>query len=426
MATIKPFKGLTYNRKKVLNIQSVMAPPYDVISSKMQSHFYELNPYNIIRLILGKETKKDNGKNNKYTRARKFLDSWLKNDVVLVDKKPCIYIYQQIYLFKNKKKTRTGFISLMKIEDPKKSGILPHEYTLSKPKKDRFKLIKSVGANLSPIFSLYDDKKSVISKILKKEKSQTSALIDINFEGVNHKLWKIADPKIINSIKAQIKKKKIFIADGHHRYEVSLMYKKYLAKKKKSGTSSDYVMMYFTNLRESSNVAIFATHRLLKKISNKNINDILSLLKGSFNATLYNSSEALIKQLSKKINRPSYGVYMGKNKFYLISLKKHLSTQKIISGNKSSQWKRLDVAVLHNYVLKDLLSLKDAENNIKYVREPEHAVRLINDGEYAIAFFLNPTRAKQVRDVAEKKDMMPQKSTYFYPKLLTGLTINKF
>ncbi|NQT22959.1 MAG: DUF1015 domain-containing protein [Candidatus Omnitrophica bacterium] len=422
MATIKAFRGLSYNPDKIANLENVVAPPYDVISQTMQNYFYEVNPYNIIRLILGKESDGDNARNNKYTRAHFYLEGWIKKAILIKDKKPSVYVYRQTYLHEGKKRTRTGFLTLMKIEDPHKSGVLPHEYTLNKPKVDRLNLIKKVNANLSPIFSLYHDRKFTIPKLIRKSIKSVRPIAMLDFEGVRHQLWRISDKKTIARLIKLMKGKKVFIADGHHRYEVAFTYKRMMSKKR----NADYIMVYFTNLSDTKNVTILSTHRLLKKIGTKKKADILKLLKGSFEVMKFSNLKSLMNSLSRDKKRPRFGIYMGNKKFYLVSLKKGISISMVIKGNKSSQWKKLDVTVLHNLIMKDLLDLKYSEENIKYLRDPLVACSLVDKGEYGIAFLLNPTKVHQVKEVAERGNMMPQKSTYFYPKLLTGLVINRF
>jgi len=429
MACIKPFEGVLYNPLIIRDLQTVVAPPYDVISESMQDHFYSLNEYNIIRLILGKQTENDTSRDNRYTRAHSFMKDWLKNNVIKQDHSPCLYIYRQIYLHEGKKKVRTGFISLMKIEDPRKSGVLPHEYTLAKPKIDRFNLIKKVHGNLSPIFSLYYDKNCFISKLLKESiKKEHTPLFNIDIEGVTHQLWRLSDKKIIARIKNKMKEKRIVIADGHHRYEVALTYRDFIRKKGRKGDnkSSDYVMMYFTNLKETGNVTILSTHRLLKDIGNMNKKGLRDKLESFFDITNCDKLEDVMRFLDADKKMPRFGIYLGGKRYLLISLKKNINISDVIKEEKSSQWKRLDVTILHNLIINNILCLKDSEDNVKYVRNPEHVVELVDSGNYGMAFFLNPTKPKQVKEVAERGNMMPQKSTYFYPKLLTGLVLNKF
>jgi len=426
MAHIKPFRGVIYNPDKIADLKKVVTPPYDVVSREMQEDFYNLNPHNIIRLILGKEMANDTARNNKYTRARLFLNTWLKEKVLTQEKKPCIYIYRQIYLHDSKKRVRTGFLALMKIEDPHRSSVLPHEYTLAKPRADRLNLIKQAKSNLSPIFSLYYEKDCFISKVLKDSIKKSNSMASIDFEGVTHQIWRISDSKTINAIRKAMHDKRVVIADGHHRYEVALKYRNSMRKRKGYNGNADYVMMYFTNLREADNVTILSTHRLLKDIGHFNKWILEKRLEPFFDITPFNTSSKMLNALAKDKKRPRFGIYLGRGKYLLVSLKKSISIPKIIDGDGSSQWKRLDVTILHNFVIKNLLCLKDFEDNVKYVRDPRHVVELVDSGGYKIAFFLNPTKAHQVREVAERGEMMPQKSTYFYPKILAGFVINKF
>jgi uncharacterized protein (DUF1015 family) len=425
MAQIKPFNGLLYNKKKISDFKKVVAPPYDVISPEERDALYRLSPYNVIRLILGKETGKDSAKNNKYTRARETMAEWVTVSVLVKDDKPAIYIYRQTYKDGARTKVRTGFISIMKIEDPD-NGVLPHEKTLAKPKIDRLNLIKEVRANLSPIFSLYYDKKRATSRLLNKFAGGNPPAVDISVDGVTHQLWRLTDVKAISAVRKDMAKRKIVIADGHHRYEVARGYRNLMRWKKNYNKNVDYVMNYFTNIEEAENVTIFATHRLLKNTDGFDPDSSERLLKPFFDVSYFTNLKGMYNALTKNCSRPSFGIYAGDRKYILIVLKKGINLTKVIPGDKSPQWKELDVAVLHELVIKNLLCLKDSEDNVKYVRGIDQADKLVKSGDYKIAFFLNPTRAKQVQEVAEKGDTMPQKSTYFYPKLLTGLVINKF
>jgi len=425
MAQIKPLKGYRYNPEKV-NISNVVAPPYDVISPSMQERFYAKDKHNIVRLILGKEEIKDTGTHNKYTRAKKFLNNWINKKVFKKDKKFSIYIYTQQYLHKSKKRTRIGFIALMKIEDPKKSGILPHEYTLDKPKADRMNLIKTTKANLSPIFSLFQDKENKINHLLKLYIKSETPLFSVDAEGVLHKVWQLDKKALIQKIRWHMLEKKIFIADGHHRYEVALSYRNSL-RNSPPNKNAKYVMMYFSNLSERGNLTILSTHRVVRNIGRITDKVLIKRLTNHFNITKMKNIAGCIDRLERAPrNRNTFGMYKGGNTFYLVTLKKKFSLKKLINSKKTYSLKRLDVTILHDLIMSKLLCVKKPENNIKYIHNEKDAVKLVQKGEYEVAFFLKPTRVTDMKNVAEKGEMMPQKSTYFYPKLLTGLVINKF
>jgi len=426
MTDVKPLKGFLYDPHKAKQLKNVVAPPYDIISPEYRDRLYKVSPYNVIRLILGKESGKDNSSNNKYTRARANMDAWIKGGILAQDEIPSLYVYRQIYDDEGKKRSRVGFIGLMRIEDPSKKGILPHEHTLAKPKQDRMKLIKEVKANLSPIFSLYRDKTNTISRILDRVVIKDKPAVDFEFEKIRHTLWRLSDASAIGRITRAFKKERVVIADGHHRYEVARQYKELMKLRGHGPRNSDHVMMYFTDIKRDDNVLIFATHRLLKGIRQMDADTIIEKVSPFFNVKKFGSLKALMDALAKNSKLPAFGIYQGGNTYLLIALKPKVSLGRAIEGDQSLEWKKLDVAVLHRLVIKKLLSLDDSEDKIKYVRDARQTAELVRSGDYDIAFFLNPTKASQVKDVAERGDMMPQKSTYFYPKLVTGLVFHKF
>ncbi|MGB2630070.1 MAG: DUF1015 domain-containing protein, partial [Candidatus Omnitrophota bacterium] len=268
MAEVRPFKGLSYDTGKVGgDYASVVAPPYDVISDKMRDELYEKNAYNIIRLILGKSIEGDNDKHNKYTRAGQLVAEWQDQNILLKDKSESFYVYTQEYEYDGKVYNRIGFFGLMKIEDPGERSVIPHEYTLAKPKEDRMNLIKQVKGNLSPIFVLFEDNGAAVSDIIKKEISSSKPLIDIEVNGETHKIWRVSDPEAIKNISSQMKGKKVYIADGHHRYEVAMVYRNMQREKPDYDGSADYVLMYFTDMTGNAadnSLTVVATHRAIK------------------------------------------------------------------------------------------------------------------------------------------------------------------
>jgi len=427
MAYIRPFRGVLYNDAKV-DIAKVVAPPYDIISSGMQTRLYKKSKANIVKLILGKEEKADTARNNKYSRAKIFLDEWLKRRIFIRDTKPCFYVYQQRYIYKGKKRTRMGFIGLMKIEDPKKSGILPHEYTLDKPKEDRLNLIMKARSNLSPIFSLFQDSGNQVEKILKNFIESRKPLFTVDTGGVVHRLWRMDEERALDKIKCRMRGKKIFIADGHHRYEVALAYRN---KMKKSGAFTkgmNYVMMYFSNLSErGSNLTVLSTHRVVTGTGNIGENELKQKIEKYFEIKKAHSVKKSLEDIEKGPKKKHvFCMYTGKKRLYLLTSKKNFSADKLIEPAKPHYLKKLDVTILHEVIINKILGVKNPESSIKYIRNEKDAAGLVDKGNYRIAFFLRPTAVSDMKAVAEKGVMMPQKSTYFYPKLLSGLVINKF
>ncbi|MCP4650679.1 MAG: DUF1015 domain-containing protein [PVC group bacterium] len=420
MANISPFRGLRYNTKKIKNINKVFAPPYDVISEAERDKLYKQHSNNVIKLILGKQSKKDTVKNNRYTRAKADFFQWIDDEIMIFDEKPSIYVYTQDYTFEGVKKKRIGFVSCLRFDD-KDEGCLPHEQTLAKPKKDRIQLMQSVEANLSPIFSFYIDNKNAIDTVLKPY-TRKKALIDYtDKDNIRHKFWKVDDVKTISKVKTLMKGKRVFIADGHHRYEVSRSYYEQMRKKSKAGNHNQ-VMVYFTGFNEE-NLSVMPTHRLVKGV--KNLDARMKDIEKYFTKTpCKNLNDMLAKQAKEK------GFTLGmcfKGKFNVLTMKDNVLLNRLMRKSPS-QWKKLDVAMLNKVVFEHIFKLNASqkEEKISYTRDAQFAATAVKKKLADVAFFPNPTKADQVKKIALAKYRMPQKSTYFYPKPITGLVIHKF
>ena len=224
MPSVKPFKGVLYNRDKIKDIGSVAAPPYDIIPKEMQDKLYRKNLYNIVKLELGKIRKDDSENNNRYTRARDFFKSWLDKKMLVQDEKESLYIYSQGYKYNGKAINRVGFLGLLGFGEGEKSSVLPHENTLSAPKQDRLNLMRQVHANLSPIFVLFDDESHKATGILKVFSEKNKPVVDIKWDGERHRIWRIDDEKAVKGIEEIMQRADMFIADGHHRFETARNY----------------------------------------------------------------------------------------------------------------------------------------------------------------------------------------------------------
>src|SRR3989338_167106 len=434
MAIIKAFPALRYNLKKIKRISSVVTTPYDVISKHQQSQFYRSNKYNLIRIILGKEKTGDDQQNNKYTRAGACLDKWIEEGVFIQDDAPAIYIYQQLFDSERKKVSRLGFIALLKLEPPGKGVVFPHEKTFCKPKEDRLSLLKSTRANLSPIFGLYSDPDSKIENLI-KNKCRNKPLLDFEFEQVQNRLWMITDPDFIIKLEEMTGSKKIFIADGHHRYEVACLYDKLTGKSQKAvkprraaeprKLNSAYIMMYFSAL-ESRGLKVLPTHRVINNLPDVKLCSLKQALADYFIIEDFNNYKDLSQRLtSAKTSEHFFGMYLGNKIFYLLKLKK---TTKKTARHTRGTYKDLDVVILHSLIFKKILGIKEEnsrDQQILYTREENLAIQLVNSKKYQAAFFMNPPRPRQISAISESLQKMPHKSTYFYPKPLSGLVINK-
>lgn len=427
MPEIIPFKGILYNKNEIKMFAKVVTPPYDIISSEQQKRYYRQSQYSIIRLILGKTNLGDNKKNNKYTRAAVFLDNWLKKGVLKRDRKPSIYLYSQQYHHGAEEKIRWGFIALMKIENFDKSSIFPHEEIMLGPKQDRLNLLKGVKANLSPIFSLFSDPRGRITALIKKHCKRNQPCINFEQEQVIHKLWRISDKMTINKITEDVRNKQIFIADGHHRYEAAMEFYNEMRERGARGSDKyNYVMVYFT-ASDKAGPTILPIHRLIKVLASKMDKDKLKKrLDKYFERTQFNNYSDMVLSMEKAERKNHlFGMYEGKS-FYLLKLRSKKILDSVIGREKPAQWKKLDVAILHSLILGKILSLKDGAEKIGYTQDASFAIREVDSGRYGIAFFLNPTKINQLTAIAVRGMRMPQKSTYFYPKVVSGLVINKF
>ena len=427
MVDIAPFKGITYNKEKV-DISKIVSPPYDIISTNEQEALYKKSEYNVVRLVLGKESPGDTEENNKYTRAADFFYSWIENEILSKSSQPCMYVYEEDYKIKNERKKMRGFIALLKLEDYG-SNVKRHEKTLSKPKEDRLKLMRACNANFEPIFLLFSDPKKKIDGILDKNASK-SPDYEVEYSNVFHRLWKIENINDIDTIKKLMKTKGLFIADGHHRYETALNYRNEMRKKHPSFKGNElfnYMMVQFNNMDER--LTILPTHRLIYNLPNLNINNALNKVNEFFDVEkiIFSADEKKSKKIVSILKKMGQG---GKKAFALYHDKKcHILTLKDIDamnkfGSGSEVLRKLDVSILHTLIIEKILGIADVEKNLKYTRDENEAVSLVDEGKYQLSLFLNPPVLDELKSISENNENMPQKSTYFYPKQITGLVMN--
>jgi len=405
MATVKGFRGIRYNPEKIENFGDVLAPPYDVINSDEQEELYNKNPHNVIRLILSKSEG-----DSKYEEAAKTFRDWIENDILSHDEEPSIYPYYQEFEENGKKLTRKGFLAAVKIEDFSTKKILPHERTFPKHKRDRLKLNTACKANMSPVFSVYSDPEITIEKLL-DEKLTGEPIFDItNEDGVRNKLWKISDPDVLSFIESHLEDKSLLIADGHHRYETAIEYRN-IQREANGGVSGDkpyeYVMMFLSNA-EDEGLIINPTHRVLKNMGNLDTASFLNKLGEEFKIEKMPYKDGI-----SDIGYEEFTILIKDPEFvYRVSLK----------NNNSESPNRLAVTLLHNNVFNKIIDEESA--GILYTKYLDEAVELVQNGEYEMSFILPELRASDIFDVVLTGDRMPQKTTYFYPKILSGLVFN--
>jgi uncharacterized protein (DUF1015 family) len=440
MAKIAPFRALRFNMDRIEDPASVMAPPYDVIPPELQDDLYRRNPHNVVRLILGKIEDTDDEAGNRYTRSAADFREWQDQDILVRDTEPAIYLYDEEYIAEGiGTVVRKGFLALARLEDFASGVVKPHEKTLSGPKIDRFNLTKACGANFSPIFGLYADPCCVLEALARDLRSGKPDLEVTDDDGVKHRLWRITDPAFIGKAKELLDNKPLFIADGHHRYETALNYRDFMREKvgRFSGKELfNYVLMYFANM-EDQGMQIFPTHRLVHNLPDFDLAPFLESLNEFFEVETrdLNPDDAAARREVRDILRQkgaqgsTMALYAGGRSIYYLSLRDKSVMDRFFDEKTSSALRTLDVSVLHRLVLEQLLHIsseaQERQTHLKYVKNFDEPFSAVQAGEVQLAFLMNATRMSEVREVANAGEKMPQKSTYFYPKLLTGLVINQ-
>jgi len=434
MAEILPFRGVLYDPATVGDVTSVVAPPYDVIGPAEQSALYARHPGNIIRLELGQEQPGDGPQENRYTRARHFLQDWLRDGLLRRDDKPAIYLYAVEYRLRGgQTRTMRGFLSLVKLEEFGTGRIFPHENTRAAAKDDRYQLLETCRSNFSPIFSLYSDAEGAIIRTMERtiERGQPRFAVT-DADGVRHLLWTVSDQKALDRVVAAMKPLPLFIADGHHRYESALRYRnaQQEATGNKGPLSSDWVLMYFSNL-DDPGLTILPTHRVLPGPLPCPASEFRARLAETFTIetiafTKETESAARAKFLgalhaARGTTAHVMGLIVrGESRYEVLTL-----TAAGLSRLGASARERLDVSILQQMVFRGAMRMepKDEERLI-YIKDEEDVLAAMARGEGELAVLLNPPRVTEVKDVARAGDRMPHKSTYFYPKPLTGLVLN--
>ena len=421
MPEIKGFRGWRYDRAKAGNLSVVVAPPYDVISKKEQEVLYRKSPYNVVRLILGREEPQDSPANNRYTRARGFLNEWKREGVLAQDPSATLYVYAQDYREEGRAKRRIGFLAAMKLDE---SAVLRHENTLAAPKKDRLALLKEVRTNLSPIFGLFEDKKTSLQKLLQSTMKSTPCL-DVSIAGVRHRLFPETRAEALEMIRRELRSKPMFIADGHHRFEVAFQFNKWMNEQYPGRPEAawNYVMAYFSDCRHNP-FKIFPTHRLIAV--SKRIQDPLRCLAPRGELKKVKNLLAILSVLAKSRQESSdktysFGVFTKKRGYFIFKLSRQFSS-KIGKGPAG----KLDVAVLHRQVIEPCFGIRAVEKSkaIDFTRSAVEACDAVKKGRFDMAIFVRPTSLQEMIEVSKKGLRMPQKSTYFYPKLLSGLVFH--
>jgi len=416
MPEIRPFKGIRYNHETIQDLAHVICQPYDQISNKMERQYKNRSPYNFVRLVLTKYAE-GHDRQREYREARRHIENWLRDEIFSQDEREAIYPYWQEFSVDNKQYLRKGFVCLVRLEELGKGNILPHEKTLSKPKADRLNLLRITKKDFEPVFLLYTDAQHTVDGLIKKH-CQDKPLIDVQDEkNVTHKMWCINESPVMNKIVQHLKDSIFVIADGHHRYETAFNYCNEL-----QGIDNDhpanFKMICLVNI-EDPGLVILPTHRLIKELSDFNLSSFLERTERYFEITK-TDKEHIIEELENAQSK-AFGFYSPQTA-YILKLKSN-DTMKDFLPDRSEDYRNLDVAILHTLLIEDVLGIKpeNIEDHVRYERGAKLTMKRTDSGAFQFCFLMNPTMSEQVKKVAQNKERMPQKSTDFYPKLISGL-----
>ena len=442
MAAIYPFKAWRYSSEHV-PVQLAVTQPYDKITPALQEHYYQASPYNLVRIILGKRLPGDGDAENAYTRAAASFQNWRQTGVLRRDAEPSLYRYSQTFTVPGSvpgteaRAERRGFIALGRIESYSAGVVFRHEQTLAKPKADRLDLLRATRAHFGQIFMLYSGAGKVDALLDSAAASSKGIDIEVTDEyGVVHRVWKISDPSAIASVQEQMRDRKLIIADGHHRYETALTYRdeRRSAADTGSGIPAPYdsVLMTFVDMdrpdKDRPGLVVLPTHRLVFGLPSFSAAHFQAEARKFFNveeadAGIDAARATTILQQAGHAGTALLAVTA--ERAFLLHTPKTIGTS--LFGNLSLRQQSLDVVQLHKCMLEHVLKISEEairnQENVSYCREAAEALTQVHSGKVQVALLMNPVRMEQVRDIALAGDVLPQKSTDFYPKLLSGLTI---
>jgi len=415
MADIRPFRGIRYNPGQKRDLNKVITQPYDKISPEMKQGYLAADPHNFVRLILPES----------YGTSTELCKQWLTDGVLKTDEKPALYVYHEEFEALGNTYIRKGFIGVLRVEEFEKGTVLPHERTLSKAKADRLNLTRATRKDYEQIFMLFSDPDREVDRLLEPEGEPDLSATDEY--GVKHRAWTITDENTITAVREKLTDGVLLIADGHHRYETALNFRKEI-ETAEPGLPADAAVRFktcaFVNVADPG-LVIFPTHRFLKNLGEVNWDTKLVELEKIFKVTPV-ETEAAEETLTARAGGNAFILHVGNDKTWLLELTDRAAVERAAGPDRSPEYRALDVVVLHSVIIESIFGItpENIENHVKYERDWRKAVGRVNAGEFQAVFLMNPTKAEQVRTLAEKGERMPQKSTDFYPKLISGLVFH--
>jgi uncharacterized protein (DUF1015 family) len=422
MAEVKPFQGVLYNIEKIGDLSSVICPPYDVISPSEQDFYYDLSDYNIVRVELGKHFPDDNDKNNSYTRARDHLEAWLNQGILIRDNYPNYYIYLQEFTYDGKIYQRPGIVLAVRLEDYENRIIIPHEKTLPKAKEDRLNLLRATHTNVSQIFGFFSDKtRRALLAVNETIKEEDPVYSGVDKTGVRHSLYRIPQ-KFFTDISEAFLDAQIFIADGHHRYETALNFRNEMRRQFGLIDNAWYEYVMMTVVPVELDLLVLPYHRIARLPENLTEKELFNKLKERFEVRSLPGSHHLKDHLEKEAAKCAFGVVTNSNSFIVIIPEEEIEK---VRNVEFEPLRKLVTNVLSELVLKPIFGINEdeIETKLSFTSDYRKAVEMPKENSSLVSFVVNPISVDTIREIALNGYTMPQKSTYFYPKLWTGLVM---
>ncbi len=435
MADIRPFRGVRYNQTKVNDLAGVICPPYDIISPQLQSELYWRSEHNFIRLEHARELSQDTASENKYTRSAAVLAQWLAQGILIVDEEPAVYLHDHHFWYQGREFRRRGIIALVRLEEWESRVIRPHEGTLASPRSDRLALLRTLQSNTSSILALFEDPEQRLAPVAAAAGEKDEPLIDFSTGGgEKHVVWAISEAETVRQIQQNLARQPLYIADGHHRYESALAYRRERSRNP-AGDSGDggfnYVMMTLVDIADAG-LVIMPPHRLVRGLPADKLNSIVGGLTLHFHIQeLPLDSPDVWQKVKVFLDKADEGkiVFLGQGlgSVRLLQPRDFKSLQKFMPESRSEHYKKLTVSILDHIILENLLGLRREEEaeTLAYSYDQSDAVKMVRNGQYQMVFLIGPVKADVIKMIADDGDRMPGKSTYFYPKLPSGLVFHR-
>ena len=422
MPEIRPFKGLRYNPETAGDMENIICPPYDIIPPAMQQELYDSSEYNAVRLELPKE-------DDPYGAAAERLMKWMEGGALMQDDEPALYPYFQTYTDpEGNTYTRKGFFCALRLHEFSEKKVLPHERTLSGPKKDRLNLFKRTKANISSIFGLYADQELRADRAVDAFAADNEPIVDAAFQGVRNRLWKMTDPDLVAAVQQVLIDRQVYIADGHHRYETGVNYRNLRAEENPSHTGDEpynFILIYLANIFDEG-LIIFPLHRMVHNLEQFDPEGLIDTLSTNFEVKPLGGREELRQYLEGESSSHVYGVVTSAG-VWGIRLKNPPETR--LGDSVPAPLLQLSVVVLHELVLQRMLGITPeamrSQSNLIYEEDDRQVFEAVEKGDIQVGFVVKPTTVQQVLDISGEGEVMPQKSTYFYPKIMTGLVMHR-